>query len=60
MLIQLKYTKRITKFVWATFEYHWDLLLRGCAKRREKETQKQHLQFFYENVYCPTNTTSKT
>ena len=22
-----------------TFENHWDLLLRECAKRREKETQ---------------------
>ena len=25
--------------IWATFENHWDLLLRERAKRREKETQ---------------------
>ena len=25
--------------IWSTFEYHWDLLLRGCATRRQKDTQ---------------------
>ena len=29
----------MNKLNWATFENYWDLLLRECAKRREKETQ---------------------
>ena len=29
----------LTKFTWATFEDYWDLLLRLCVVRREKETQ---------------------
>ena len=33
------YTEIINKFKWATFENHWDLLLRHCSERREKETQ---------------------
>ena len=36
----------------ATFECHWDLLLRECAKRREKETQVRQKNF-YLNAYCP-------
>ena len=28
------------KFTCATFEHHWDLSLRDCSERREKETQK--------------------
>ena len=26
-------------FTWASFENHWDILLRELAKRRQKETQ---------------------
>ena len=26
-------------FTWVTFENHWDLSLRDCAERREKETK---------------------
>ena len=33
------YTKILNKIVWATFENHWDLLLREYEKIREKETQ---------------------
>ena len=29
----------LNNLIWATFENHWDLLLRECVKRREKETQ---------------------
>ena len=35
-------------FNWATFEIQRNLLLAECAKRREKETQIQHSQNFYE------------
>ena len=38
ILIQLKICcKKTNKFHRATFENHWDLLLRDCAKGREKK-----------------------
>ena len=38
-----------------------DLLLRDCAKGREKETQIHHSHYFlWERTYCPTNKTSVT
>ena len=38
------YTEILTKFTWATFENRWDLLLRDCIERREKETQNSPLK----------------
>ena len=38
----------LTMFTWATFENHWDLLLRDCVERREKNpkltTQKAFIK----------------
>ena len=48
------------KFIWATLENHWDLLLPECAETRQKETQKHHSQNIYENEYCPQSKTSVT
>ena len=33
------YNERLFKCIWARFEDHWYLLLRECAKSREKVTQ---------------------
>ena len=46
------YTGRINKFIWATFVHHWDLLLRDCSERREKEAQKMttHKTFIKKHV----------
>ena len=52
------YTEILTKFTWATFENHWDLWLRDCVERREKETD--HSKNVYKNAYYPTNKTSVT
>ena len=49
--ITQNYTERFNNFSLPTFENHWDLLLRECAKRREKETQIP--ENFRENTYCP-------
>ena len=38
------YTERLNKFILATFVNHWDLLLRDCSERREKEAQKMTTQ----------------
>ena len=46
------YTEGLNKCIWATFENHWDMLLRECAKSREKETQVNHW-IFSLNAYCP-------
>ena len=54
-------TKRINTFIWAEFVDHWDLLLRDCSERREKEAQKMTTQKnVYKNAYCPTNKASVT
>ena len=43
-----------------TFEKNWYLLIRECAKRREKETNIDHSQNFFENAYCQTKKKSVT
>ena len=42
----LNYTERLKKCIWATFENHWDLLLRECAKRKEKEKKYTNKTLF--------------
>ena len=54
------YTELLTKFTWATFENHWDLLLSDCVERREKETQNSPIKNVYKNAQSPTNKTSVT
>ena len=56
----MSHTEILTKFTWAIFENHWDLLLRDCVERRGKETQKSLLKKVYKNAFCPTNKTSLT
>ena len=42
-------------FTWASFENHWDVLLREFAKRRQKETQILTTdKSNYENAYYTT------
>ena len=51
----MTYTERLNKFTWATFENPWDLLLRDCSERREKEKKIGHSINVQKNAYCITN-----
>ena len=39
-----------SSFNWATFENHWGLLLRNCAKGREEETKMHHSYFMKTQI----------
>ena len=49
-------TEKLTKFTSATFENPWNLLLRDCVERREKETQNWRILFNKQNVSDKSNT----
>ena len=43
--------ERLNKFTWATFENHWDLLLRDWSETNNKIGRSINVQ---KNRYCPT------
>ena len=53
------YTERLNKFIWATFVNHWDLLLRRCSERREKEVQKMNIQKTFRKTHIVQQTKHK-